>query len=1012
MPITQVQSTQIRTQAAQANLGLAVDDSLVTILNRLNTEADVPFRISQTSTPNLVVNLGASKVSKADGRQQAQTPQSNTLLSFTSGIITFNLTSTAITAAPGGSFTLPTIAAGQFVNVGVSIKTDGNINLSFGNVVASLAALSQPGNAPVFATAEFPVGIIQLTRIGANLAGANPTAASGQIENKDLIQFVGAGAGGAGDSEEALLFNNLALNNMEAGMMTSFIAGKENFVRTTANMTLNGDGNYVPSSSSTNTFWIGNRRPNEGATTEAWTFSGLAPASVNTLTGEMTITDLDGPNKRSYAFALPSGVSTGDVFVEYECKTITETTAAAYGTDVSFYSMVGIRDGAWDIRAVFIRQGSSSGARQLVIGSSTTTVANDLDTGAALRIAVDWSQYHTYKLYKRGTVLYVYVDDVYQGRVDITTLQATASLDCYFGVENSISAAGIHVWKRVHLNAYRSSLETKTLNYRGTFAYEGDGDPTSATVPALSVNDPATGYLLENNWVQWVASSSGSVVETQLNAGLPESSRQLAVSPSSGRHYTAPIVGGADAQNVSIQAEVVFSAMNLGTGTAFNMLNFRVANIRAQLWCSKVSLTSVLVGIGNLSGPAASGVGVGGPVIVGLNEVNVYELRKVGRDVIQFLFNGKIQQEIRVAEFDFNHPSSSTDVFWGNSTPIGAADSFTWRWDFVRCTYGKDSFLPRASVREFLAIANHEDSDPYVSFTSDNITWTYPVKLNDLGVSSFVTTSQQRSGGYVAAKIMLAASSGSLLSSLSVLYNAALGLNGLAAEAVKTYTALELPSAPQDAIFNHGLGVAEDEIIVFGGTEHLIKNLDWFYSSANSILIVGAQVGVPYVVKRVGFSFDRSADNSERLTLVEGRTTILEGRTISAGNGLTGGGDLTANRTLTLSTPSTITSSSLNQVTVTSHTHALSLSSTDIGLLTASLGTTTTGSYVFAAPEPAGVTTYNLGEPVGGLAGSSLRQCSGGSTRPGSGSLPGNWRCMGYSTPAGSAASTLWKRIS
>lgn len=45
-------------------------------------------------------------------------------------------------------------------------------------------------------------------------------------------------------------------------------------------------------------------------------------------------------------------------------------------------------------------------------------------------------------------------------------------------------------------------------------------------------------------------------------------------------------------------------------------------------------------------------------------------------------------------------------------------------------------------------------------------------------------------------------------------------------------------------------------------------------------------------------------------------------RTITAGNGLSGGGNLTANRTITLGTPSAITLSSTNSVTTSSHTHA------------------------------------------------------------------------------------------
>lgn len=49
-----------------------------------------------------------------------------------------------------------------------------------------------------------------------------------------------------------------------------------------------------------------------------------------------------------------------------------------------------------------------------------------------------------------------------------------------------------------------------------------------------------------------------------------------------------------------------------------------------------------------------------------------------------------------------------------------------------------------------------------------------------------------------------------------------------------------------------------------------------------------------------------------------------------AGNGLTGGGTLQANRTLTLGTPSQITASSTNSVTATSHTHAIDKASTTV----------------------------------------------------------------------------------
>ena len=49
---------------------------------------------------------------------------------------------------------------------------------------------------------------------------------------------------------------------------------------------------------------------------------------------------------------------------------------------------------------------------------------------------------------------------------------------------------------------------------------------------------------------------------------------------------------------------------------------------------------------------------------------------------------------------------------------------------------------------------------------------------------------------------------------------------------------------------------------------------------------------------------------------------------ITAGNGLTGGGDLSANRTVSLGTPTTISSNSTNSVTSTSHTHAIETATT------------------------------------------------------------------------------------
>jgi hypothetical protein len=61
-----------------------------------------------------------------------------------------------------------------------------------------------------------------------------------------------------------------------------------------------------------------------------------------------------------------------------------------------------------------------------------------------------------------------------------------------------------------------------------------------------------------------------------------------------------------------------------------------------------------------------------------------------------------------------------------------------------------------------------------------------------------------------------------------------------------------------------------------------------------------------------------------------GSGDVPSGRLITAGNGLTGGGDLSADRTINLGTPTTITTATTNSTTSTSHTHAITISAADI----------------------------------------------------------------------------------
>lgn len=75
----------------------------------------------------------------------------------------------------------------------------------------------------------------------------------------------------------------------------------------------------------------------------------------------------------------------------------------------------------------------------------------------------------------------------------------------------------------------------------------------------------------------------------------------------------------------------------------------------------------------------------------------------------------------------------------------------------------------------------------------------------------------------------------------------------------------------------------------------------------------------------------------------------VNSKTISAGNGLTGGGDLSANRTISMGTPSTVGPATSNAASGTTHTHALDATG-NVAVLT---GTIAHGGTI---PLPSGYT--------------------------------------------------------
>lgn len=126
--------------------------------------------------------------------------------------------------------------------------------------------------------------------------------------------------------------------------------------------------------------------------------------------------------------------------------------------------------------------------------------------------------------------------------------------------------------------------------------------------------------------------------------------------------------------------------------------------------------------------------------------------------------------------------------------------------------------------------------------------------------------------------------------------------------------------------------------------------------------------------------------------------------TLTAGDGLTGGGSLGGNRAFAMGNPGTITSTSTNSVSGTSHTH--SIVPATIGILFSENGDVSVGAVITARNEDGPARSF--GQNIAGAALRYAGENGGNSTISGTPG-GGTWKCKGHA-PVG--FSTSWVRVS
>ncbi len=182
---------------------------------------------------------------------------------------------------------------------------------------------------------------------------------------------------------------------------------------------------------------------------------------------------------------------------------------------------------------------------------------------------------------------------------------------------------------------------------------------------------------------------------------------------------------------------------------------------------------------------------------------------------------------------------------------------------------------------------------------------------------------------------------------------------------------------------NQGLRLYND-IATGGDTALTLKNSGGVDSLEYQV------AGVEYVVYHTGNL--TAADIGAAVTTTD----------IIAGNGLTGGGPISADRTINMGTPGTLSATSINEAQADSHTHLVDEDSI-VSAGMAALGLGAIGTYAFLERQTAG--TLAAGSTI---AGSDLRY-SDADKGNGGGTPSGTWRLMGQLIDS---TCSVWMRIS
>lgn len=184
----------------------------------------------------------------------------------------------------------------------------------------------------------------------------------------------------------------------------------------------------------------------------------------------------------------------------------------------------------------------------------------------------------------------------------------------------------------------------------------------------------------------------------------------------------------------------------------------------------------------------------------------------------------------------------------------------------------------------------------------------------------------------------------------------------------------------------------------------------WMHVDSNNFYVLvdrdnSGSYEAPYPLQLEGDTNNGYLFGSQILTAAnyDGLGVTPESRTVTAGNGLTGGGALSANITLAVGTPGSITNSTTNSVTADSHTHALGFTAAEVYAGTGAADTNFPVGHTIMMDDTTAIALNGLVVPR--LAGDTTLYVESGTGT----ALAGTWRVRGAFTSNGRG--TLAQRV-